>query len=213
MGRISLWFRIITFPQQWFRSRRRTVVHILFHSPCTSYFRFHLRPRGRPRLPSIFSPRFLLSLLSVSTAVSADGYLAHPEPPWAGSRSYPYPGTFLVLGDSRFVLLCTLRATGPLCPVGFIFFRKNRQLNLGTSRLGLCLFGIFQSVHHAYAPVRDRTAHDLSYQHPLRSNQLWQVFLRVSYLVLEHTALGLGDSQDNQLFSSRPFTTVRFLGC
>jgi hypothetical protein len=40
----------------------------------------------------------------------------------------------------------------------------------------------------------------LSYQNPHRSNQLWQGFVRVSYLVLEHIALGLGDSQDFQLF-------------
>ena len=52
----------------------------------------------------------------------------------------------------------------------------------------------------------------LSYQNPHRSNQLWQGFVRVSYLVLEHTAPGLGDSQDYQLFSNRP-PTVRFLGC
>jgi hypothetical protein len=66
----------------------------------------------------------------------------------------------------------------------------------------------FQSVHHACASVRYRDAPEaLSYQNPhRRSNQLWQGFLRVSYLVLEYIALGLagrlGDSEDYQLFSN-----------
>jgi hypothetical protein len=65
--------------------------------------------------------------------------------------------------------------------------------------------GTFHQIELSLGSLWSRHLRELlSYQNPHRSNQLWHGFVRVSYLALEHIALGLGDPQDHQLFPNPP---------
>jgi hypothetical protein len=83
------------------------------------------------------------------------------------------------------------------------------SLHLG-SRLGLCLFGISQSVHHAYASIRDRNASNTTSvtKNLSTAPSCWKVADPHLVLELIHTTLDLEDCINYHFFR-----TVRFLGC
>jgi hypothetical protein len=153
---------------------------------------------------SFSSLSFSTSFLYLSSATSADGFRT-PGGELGGFPVLPYPRYLLIPGDFRFVLLCTHRAPGSSCPRLPCFFRKTFNFILVPSDWAFDCLERFQSVHHACASVRYRNAPEaLSYQNPHRKQPAVARFFACSYLVLEHIALGLGDSQDYQIFSNPP---------
>ena len=134
----------MTFPQQWSRTRRRAVVHILFHSPCTSYFRLS-STTARKAVCLPFSLLVFSPLLFQYPWPRRPLVTSHTRSPLGRTPGFTLtPVIFVIPGDFSFVLLCTHRAPGSSRPACFLEETHFTLFLLGRHR--------FRSTHGGLVP-------------------------------------------------------------
>ena len=127
----------MTFPQQWSRTRRRAVVHILFHSPCTSYFRLSSTTARKAASAFHFSLLVFSPLLFQYPWPRRPLVTSHTRSPLGRTPGFTLtPVIFVIPGDFSFVLLCTHRAPGSSRPACFLEETHFTLFLLGRHRFG-----------------------------------------------------------------------------
>ena len=208
--KINMWFRIMTFPQQWFRTRRRAVVHILFHSPCTSYFRLSSTTARKAASAFHFLPSF--SPLSSPSTLGHVGLwlLRTPGVPLGGLPVLPLPPLSLwyrVISASFYFV-----RTEPRARHAPLVFRK--RLTSPSSYWAVIAPALRMGPSFRFSFRLYRNFQDLSSQKPLHSIQLQEGCLDPN-LVLEPTALDLADltsATTTSTFRTHPPAAVRVSG-
>ena len=110
----------MTFPQQWFRTRRRAVVHILFHSPCTSYFRLSPTTARKAASAFHFSPLVFSPLFFQYPWPRRPLVTSHTRSPLGRAPGFTLtPVIFVIPGDFSFVYFVHTEPRARHAPLAF----------------------------------------------------------------------------------------------
>ena len=154
-----------------------------------------------PARKAAFAFHFLSSFSPLSfLSMSADGYLAHPEPLGRAPGFTLTPGIFVIPGDFSFVLLCTHRAPGSSRPAcGDFMFRPPSD------------WAFHASTQCMRTPSRSRFSSSFRFLSEPRPSQLKKTFFEPpahrssSFRMLSSVVLAIGLVHFTIRWSAPPF--------